>query len=144
MTIATRRKPVDDHSAGLMGIQDVAKELGVTMRALRFYEDKGLIAPQRVGTTRVYGRREVARVQLVLRGRRLGFTVREIKEFLDLYDADPEHVEQRRRFTLRVRERLDELEKRKAELDETIEELRALEREALADLAHARQAINSA
>lgn len=137
MTTAPRRKPADDHSAGLKGIQEVAKELGVTMRALRFYEDKGLIAPQRVGTTRIYGRREVARVQLVLRGRRLGFTVREIKEFLDLYDADPEHVEQRRRFTLRVRERLDELEHRRAALDETIEELRALEREALADLAKA-------
>jgi DNA-binding transcriptional MerR regulator len=107
------------------------------MRALRFYEDKGLIAPQRVGTTRIYGRREVARVQLVLRGRRLGFTVREIKEFLDLYDADPEHLEQRRRFTQRVRQRLDELEHRKAALQQTIDELHELEREALAALAEA-------
>ena len=136
-TVATRRKPADDHDPALMGIQEVAKELGVTMRALRFYEDKGLIAPQRVGTTRIYGRREVARVRLVLRGRRLGFTVREIKEFLDLYDADPEHVEQMRRFTLRVRQRLDEMEHRKAALEETIEELRQLEREALANLAKA-------
>ena len=122
-----------------MGIQEVAKELGVTMRALRFYEDKGLIAPQRVGTTRIYGRREVARVRLVLRGRRLGFTVREIKEFLDLYDADPEHVEQMRRFTLRVRQRIEEMEQRKKALEETIEELRALEKEALSNLNRASQ-----
>ena len=125
MTAAARRRTsADDPDGGLMGIQEVAKELGVTMRALRFYEDKGLIAPQRVGTTRIYGRREVARVRLVLRGRRLGFTVREIKEFLDLYDADPEHVEQMRRFTLRVRQRIEEMEQRKRALEETIEELR--------------------
>jgi DNA-binding transcriptional MerR regulator len=129
-----RRKSADDKDAGLKGIQEVAKELGVTMRALRFYEDKGLIGPLRVGTTRIYGRREVARIQLVLRGRRLGFTVREIKEFLDLYDADPEHVEQMRRFTIRVRKRIDELELRKAEIEQTISELFALEREALSNL----------
>jgi len=131
------RKPAADDHAALMGIQEVAKELGLTMRALRFYEDKGLIAPQRVGTTRIYGKREVARARLVLRGRRLGFTVREIKEFLDLYDVDPEHAEQRRRFLLRVRERLDELEQRKAAIDETIAELRALEREAAETLERA-------
>jgi len=131
--MTARHKPSDDHAA-LKGIQEVAKELGLTMRALRFYEDKGLIAPQRVGTTRIYGKREVARVRLVQRGRRLGFTVREIKEFLDLYDVDPEHVEQMRRFIQRVRGRLAELEQRRAALEETIGELRQLEREALASL----------
>jgi len=145
MTSTARRSaPAVDHDAGLMGIQEVAKELGVTMRALRFYEDKGLIAPQRVGTTRIYGRREVARVQLVLRGRRLGFTVREIKEFLDLYDADPEHVEQMRRFARRVRERLEELEQRKRALQDTIDELRALEHEAVNNLARATRAAENA
>jgi len=129
----TRHKPSDDHSA-LKGIQEVAKELGLTMRALRFYEDKGLITPQRVGTTRIYGKREVARLRLVQRGRRLGFTVREIQEFLDLYDVDPEHVEQMRRFVLRVRERLAELEQRRAAIEETIAELTKLERETLENL----------
>jgi DNA-binding transcriptional MerR regulator len=131
--MTVRHKPSDDNAA-LKGIQEVAKELGLTMRALRFYEDKGLIAPQRVGTTRIYGKREVARVRLVQRGRRLGFTVREIKEFLDLYDVDPEHVEQMRRFIKRVRERLSELEQRRAALEETIAELRELERETIANL----------
>lgn len=134
--MTARHTPSDDHAA-LKGIQEVAQELGLTMRALRFYEDKGLIAPQRVGTTRIYGKREVARARLVQRGRRLGFTVREIKEFLDLYDVDPEHAEQMRRFVKRVRERLAELEGRRAALEETIAELRQLEREAIDSLAQA-------
>ena len=131
MTVS--HKPSDDNAA-LKGIQEVAKELGLTMRALRFYEDKGLIAPQRVGTTRIYGKREVARVRLVQRGRRLGFTVREIQEFLDLYDADPEHVEQMRLLIVRVRERLAELEQRRAGIEEAIAELREMERETLENL----------
>lgn len=131
--MTVRHKPSDEHAA-LKGIQEVAKELGLTMRALRFYEDKGLIAPQRVGTTRIYGKREVARVRLVQRGRRLGFTVREIQEFLDLYDADPEHVEQMRLLIVRVRERLAELEQRRAGIEEAIAELREMERETLESL----------
>ena len=131
--MTARHKPSDDHAA-LKGIQEVAKELGLTMRALRFYEDKGLIAPQRVGTTRIYSKREVARVRLVQRGRRLGFTVREIQEFLDLYDADPEHVEQMRLLIVRVRERLAELEQRRAGIEEAIAELREMERETLESL----------
>jgi DNA-binding transcriptional MerR regulator len=131
--MTARHKPSDD-GAALKGIQEVAKELGLTMRALRFYEDKGLIAPQRVGTTRIYGKREVARVRLVQRGRRLGFTVREIQEFLDLYDVDPEHVEQMRVFLKRVRARLTELEQRRIAIEETIAELRKLESETVANL----------
>jgi len=131
--MTARHKSSDDHAA-LKGIQEVAKELGLTMRALRFYEDKGLIAPQRVGTTRIYGKREVARVRLVQRGRRLGFTVREIQEFLDLYDADPAHVEQMRLLIVRVRERLAELEQRRAGIEEAIAELRQMERETLESL----------
>ena len=131
--MTARHKSAEDHAA-LMGIQEVAKELGLTMRALRFYEDKGLIAPQRVGTTRIYGKREVARVRLVQRGRSLGFTVREIKEFLDLYDVDPEHVEQMRVFLKRVHVRLNELEQRRVAIEETIAELRKLESETQANL----------
>lgn len=119
----------------LHGIQAVAAELGVTMRTLRFYEDRGLIAPQRVGTTRVYTKREVARMQLILRGKRLGFSIREIKEFLDLYEADPAHLEQARRFATRVRERLAELAHQREAIEQTIGELRALETEAASHLA---------
>ncbi len=115
----------------LAGIQKVASELGVTARTLRFYEDKGLIEPRRVGTTRIYTRREVGRMQLILRGKRLGFSLRDIKQFLDLYDADPQHVEQMRAMASRARERADELEKQKIALDQTVAELRQIEREAM-------------
>lgn len=121
----------------LMGIQDVAAMLGVTHRTLRFYEDKGLIEPQRVGNTRIYSRREVARMQLILRGKRLGFTIREIKEFLDLYDADPEHVEQSRLLLRRIRERLKLLAKQRAAIEETVAELKKLEAETLAEISAA-------
>lgn len=121
----------------LMGIQEVAALLNVTHRTLRFYEDKGLIEPQRVGNTRIYSRREVARMQLILRGKRLGFTIREISEFLDLYDADPEHVEQSRLLLRRIRERLKLLARQKAALEETVSELKKLEAETLAEIAAA-------
>lgn len=127
--------PIADRD--LMGIQDVAAMLGVTHRTLRFYEDKGLIEPQRVGNTRIYARREVARMQLILRGKRLGFTIREIKEFLDLYDADPEHVEQSRLLLRRIRERLKLLSKQRAAIEETVAELKKLEAETLAEISAA-------
>jgi len=110
---------------GLKGIKEVARQLGVTHRTLRFYEDKGLIEPQRVGNTRIYSRREVARMQLILRGKRLGFTIREIKEFLDLYDVDPTHAEQNQMLLRRVRERLHLLNKQRAALEKTVLELQA-------------------
>lgn len=78
----------------LRGIQEVADFLGITPRTLRFYEDRGLIEPRRIGTVRIYTKRETGRMQLILRGKRLGFSLRDIQEFLDLYEADPQHVEQ--------------------------------------------------
>ncbi|MDO7843793.1 MerR family transcriptional regulator [Sphingomonas immobilis] len=119
-------------------MQEVARQLGVTHRALRFYEDKGLIEPERVGSMRIYSRRDVGRMQLILRGKRLGFSLREIQEFLDLYDADPEHVEQMIRLAGRVRERLLDLEKQQVALEETIRELRQIEHDAMARVKTAR------
>lgn len=111
----------------LRGIQHLANELGITTRAIRFYEDKGLIEPQRVGTTRVYTRREFGRMQLILRGKRLGFSLREIKEFLDLYDSDPDHAEQVRTLAQRVSVRVADLEKQRVAIDQTLAELRSIE-----------------
>jgi DNA-binding transcriptional MerR regulator len=121
--------------AELRGIQDVAAQLGVSHRTLRFYEDKGLIEPARVGNTRIYSRREVARMQLILRGKSLGFSIREIKEFLDLYDADPTQAEQLRLLLNRVRERIGLLEKQREEIEKTLSELRQVEAQTLEKLA---------
>jgi len=119
--------PLDE----LHGIQAVAKRLGVTHRTLRFYEDKGLIEPARVGNTRIYSHREVVRMQLILRGKRLGFTIREIKEFLDLYDVDPTQLEQLHHLVSHIRSRLRKLESQRLALEKTTRELQAMEQEAL-------------
>lgn len=114
----------------MLGIQEAAGNLGVTMRTLRFYEDKGLISPRRVGMTRIYGKREIGRMQLILRGKRLGFSIREIKEFLDLYDVDPEHVEQVRQLLAKVGERIAELRRQKQAIEQTLVELGSIEQQA--------------
>jgi DNA-binding transcriptional MerR regulator len=123
---------VTNDEGELQGIQKVANDLGITARTLRFYEDKGLIEPRRVGTTRIYTRREVGRMQLILRGKRLGFSLRDIKQFLDLYDADPQHVEQMKTLAARARERADELEQQRVAIEQTVTELHQIEREAMA------------
>ena len=120
------------------GIQDLARQLGVTQRTLRFYEDQGLIEPQRVGSTRIYSRRDVGRMQLILRGKRLGFSIREIKEFLDLYDTDPQHVEQMTLLAGRVQRRIADLEQQRLALEETLAELTQIERDTRVWIARAR------
>lgn len=122
------------------GIQEVAQKLGITHRTLRFYEDKGLIEPERLGNTRIYSRRDIGRMQLILRGKRLGFSLREIQEFLDLYDADPDHLEQMERLAGRVRERITDLEKQRIAIDETLLELLQIEHDALSRIEQARDA----
>jgi DNA-binding transcriptional MerR regulator len=87
---------------------------------------------------RVYSRREVARLLLILRGKRLGFSLREIKEFLDLYDADPLHLEQTKRLLARVNERVDTLEAQREALDQTLGELRDIVGQCEARIAAAR------
>lgn len=119
----------------LTGIEAVARQLGVTPRTLRLYEDRGLIQPVRVGNNRAYGRRDMGRMQLILRGKRLGFSLREIEEFLDLYYADPRHSEQMRRLAERCRERITELDLQRQAIDQTKAELEEIEREALGRLA---------
>ncbi len=121
----------------IKGIQEVARELGVTHRTLRFYEDEGLISPQRIGTTRVYSKRDLGRMQLILRGKRLGFSIREIREFLDLYEADAEQHAQIEQLLKRVRAKLGELRRQRRAIDETIRELGEIEKQAADFLAQA-------
>jgi len=132
MTTAEAAVLPHEEPADLLGIQETATLLGVTMRTLRFYEDKGLIAPQRVGTTRIYSRREIGRMQLILRGKRLGFSIREIAEFLDLYDVDPEHHVQVRKLIVKVSERMTDLKRQKQAIEQTLEELGSIEKQAQA------------
>jgi DNA-binding transcriptional MerR regulator len=119
----------DRDAAPLYSVSQLATQLGVTARTIRFYEDKNLIVPQRVGTTRVYGHRDRARLILILRGKRLGFSLREIKEFLDLYDADPQHHLQLRQLLVAVRKRVTKLQEQRAAIDESLIELKEIARQ---------------
>lgn len=112
-------------------ITELAQELGVTARAIRFYESKGLLEPQRAGANRVYTYRDRARLLLILRGKRLGFSLAGIKQYLDLYDADPTHKKQFVHLLRSVRQRIDELESQYRDLELTIEELREIETQVL-------------
>ncbi|APE28424.1 MerR family transcriptional regulator [Aurantiacibacter gangjinensis] len=115
----------------LKSIAEAAEALSVTQRTLRFYEDKGLIAPQRVGTMRAYSKREMGRMQLILRGKRLGFSIREIGEFLSLYDEDDtQKVEQMRHLQMQINQRLTELEEQQSAIQQTIRELKQMDAEA--------------
>ena len=117
--------------AELFTVNQIAEQLGVTPRAIRFYEVKGLIAPRRAGTTRVFDRRDRARLMLVLRGKRLGFSLASIREFLDLYDADRSQGAQLRLLLDSTRGRIRELERQREDLDRTLRELREIEAEAV-------------
>jgi DNA-binding transcriptional MerR regulator len=115
-------------------IGELAREFGITTRTIRFYEAKGLIAPQRKGTARVYARRDRARLLLILRGKNLGFALEEIKEYLELYDADPTQVTQLRHLLGKIDERLVRLRIKKADLDRTQQELKAMRAQVVAAL----------
>lgn len=119
----------------LYTVGELAEDLGVTPRALRFYEAKGLVRPQRAGSRRVYTHRDRGRLALILRGKRLGFSLKEIAEWLDLYDADPDQVQQTQVLLGRVRARRAALEAQRRDLEATLAELRAIERQAAGHLA---------
>ncbi len=104
-------------------ISDLSTEFGVTARALRFYEDEGLIAPERRGTQRVYSHRDRARLAWILRGKRVGFSLTDIRELIDLYDVGDGRRTQRQRTIDRCRARIDTLNAQKHDIDAAIAEL---------------------
>lgn len=109
----------------LFAIADLSQEFGISTRAIRFYEAKGLLNPERVGGTRVFRRRDRARLILILRGKRLGFSLRDISDYLSLYDAQSQTA-QTKLLVAKVDERLELLERQKADLETTISELREI------------------
>lgn len=112
----------------LYSVTELARDLGVTPRTIRFYEDQGLILPQRAGNTRIYTHRDRARMILILRGKRLGFSLKEIKEFLDLYVVDTTQVEQLQLLATKVKGRIAQLEDQLLAVQTSLTELRDIER----------------
>ena len=104
-------------------IRDLSDEFDITPRALRFYEDKGLIAPERKGLQRIYNRRDKARISLILRGKRLGFSLAEIRDWLDLYELQDGQVAQAQRLLDASHGRMDALVQQREDIEDTIREL---------------------
>jgi DNA-binding transcriptional MerR regulator len=115
-------------------IAELAAAYGVTLRTIRFYEDKGLLTPERRGTARVYHPRDKVRLGLILRGKRLGFSLDEISTIVDMYDAEPGEEGQLVYLLDQIGSRRAELEQRRRDIDETLRELAEVERRCRADL----------
>ena len=105
-------------------ISELAEEFGITPRAIRFYEDEELIKPTRQGQTRIYAPRDRARLALILRGKRVGFSLIEIKEMLDLYDINDGQATQLAYSIKKFDERINSLERQRADIEHALDELR--------------------
>jgi DNA-binding transcriptional MerR regulator len=117
----------DEADSQLFGIAELCREFGITLRTIRFYEDKGLLAPRRIGGTRVYTRRDRARLALILRSKAIGASLAEIKHYLDLYGTHGEGRAQQLKFVLqRTDAAIAALETKRAHIEATLAELRLI------------------
>jgi len=117
----------DEGAAELFGITELCREFGITLRTIRFYEDKGLLSPRRVNGARVYTRRDRARLALILRSKAIGAPLSEIKHYLDLYGDHGEGRVQQLKFVLeRTTKAIAALEQRRAHIDATLAELHVI------------------
>ncbi|MCK5275802.1 MAG: MerR family DNA-binding transcriptional regulator [Alphaproteobacteria bacterium] len=113
---------VQEFSIGVL-----AREFRVTTRTIRYYEDEGLLSPERRGQKRVYGPRERVRLRLILRGKRLGFSIAEIREILDMYQSEPGEAGQLRHLIGKIAERRAALERQRADIDQTMADMAEIE-----------------
>ena len=111
-------------------IGELAREFDLTTRAIRFYEDCGLLSPQRSGRNRVYTQRDRTRLKLTLRGKRLGLTLAEVKELVDMYESPRDTLPQLKKFLVVLAVHREQLEQQMADLDITLDEVRVHEKEA--------------
>ena len=115
-------------------IAELAAEYDVTLRTIRFYEDRGLLTPERRGTVRVYHPRDRVRLGLILRGKRLGFSLDEIAKIVDMYDAEPGEEGQLVYLLDQITHRRTELEQRRRDIEETLQDLAEVENRCRTDL----------
>ncbi|MEY4764125.1 MAG: hypothetical protein RI907_798 [Pseudomonadota bacterium] len=120
----------DDGGSELFGITELCNAFGITLRTIRFYEDKGLLKPRRINGTRVYTRRDRARLAIILRSKAIGASLDEIREYLDLYGNQGEGRVQQLKFVLNKTDAaIAELEQKRAHLDAMLQELRIINAE---------------
>src|SRR5690349_22913911 len=121
-------------TARIYSIAELAREFAITARTIRFYEDEGLIKPKRQGLTRLYSQHDRVRLGWILRGKRLGFSLAEIKQLLDLYQVDRTGVQQLKELLRRSRLHITDLERKRGDLDAHINEFREVETQVAAEL----------
>ncbi len=114
--------------ADLYTISELAREFDITTRTIRFYEDEGLLQPGRNGRQRIYARRDYIRLKLILRGKRLGLSLSEISDIIELYDSDQGETGQLASFLDSIRERRTVLKQQRTDIDATLRELQRIER----------------
>lgn len=107
----------------LSRIGEMAKTFGVSLRTLRFYEDKGLLAPKREGSTRLYTKRDRARMKLIMLGRKVGFSLRDVKQIMDLYDPGGSNTRQMKLALEKSEKQMTRLHQQREQLDEAVKEL---------------------
>ena len=134
------KPPVEDRQGPTYSISDLAREFALTPRAIRFYEIEGLIAPRRRGQARIYGERERTRIKLILRGKRLGFALSEIRELFDIYAATGNERPQLVKFVQMLADRRAMLLQQREDIDAVLTEIAALERDCRRRLKPARGA----
>ena len=118
------------HQSQTFTISELAREFDLTTRAIRFYEDCGLLGPQRHGRNRVYTARDRTRLKLTLRGKRLGLTLAEVKDLVDMYESPRDTQAQLKKFLLVLADHRSQLEQQMADLHATLDEVRSHEKEA--------------
>ena len=118
-----------DPSQEQFSISELSQEFDVTTRAIRFYEDEGLLEPQREGRQRVYSSRDRVRLKLILRGKRLGFSLSEIGDIIDMYDSEPGEVGQLQYFIEKISVRRKTLKQQRDDIDVTLKELDSIEKQ---------------
>ncbi len=122
-----------------LSITDLSREFDVTTRAIRFYEDEGLLHPRRHGRRRIYSHRDRVRLKLILRGKRLGFSLSEIAEIVNLYHSDPGEIGQLEYFIDKIGQRRRQVEQQREDIEITLRELGSIEAQCHARLADLRR-----
>jgi DNA-binding transcriptional MerR regulator len=127
MAMMMQTNPSSDTHNISYSISDLAREFGVTTRAIRFYEDEGLLRPGRSGRQRVYRTRDRVRLKLILRGKRLGFSLNEVGEIINMYDSNPGEAGQLRYFLEQIQRRRETLKQQHHDIDVTLQDLDTIE-----------------
>ncbi|MFT5174363.1 MAG: DNA-binding transcriptional MerR regulator [Gammaproteobacteria bacterium] len=127
MNTSVRAESRERNVSSSFTIGELSRQFAVTTRTIRFYEDEGLLAPQRAGQNRIYTTRDRVRLKLILRGKRLGFSIKEIKDMVDMYDAPEGEVGQLKYFIERMCQRREDLLKQRNDINQVLTELDQLQ-----------------